>query len=248
MEGLGINPWMLLAQIVSFLLLLFILNAVGYRPIQRILRERQERIQKGLEDARAAEEARARIEAEREEILARARAEAEGLIAEARRRAQEEREKLLAQAREEAERLREAVRREAEAERAQMLGQVREQIVALAMAAAHKLVGEALDEQRQRALVAEFFSGVRAGRVEILPEEMGPAEGPVVVTSAVPLTEAEASVVRQELAARLGREPEVLFRVDPSVLGGLVVRVGDRVVDASFAGQLEQMRRALMAE
>ncbi|RME39633.1 MAG: ATP F0F1 synthase subunit B, partial [Thermoflexia bacterium] len=70
MEGLGINPWMLLAQIVSFLLLLFILNAVGYKPIQRILRERQERIQKGLEEARAAEEARARVEAEREEILA----------------------------------------------------------------------------------------------------------------------------------------------------------------------------------
>jgi len=244
MEGLGINPWMLLAQIVSFLLLLFILSAVGYKPIQKMLQERQARIQKGLEDARAAEEARARIEAEREDVLARARAEAEGLVAEARRRAQEEREKLLAQAREEAERIRATARQESEAERAQLLGQMREQIVALAMAAAHKLVGEALDEQRQRALVAAFFSGVREGRVEILPEEM-PAEGPVVVTSAVPLTEAEASVVRRELAMRLGREPEVTFRVDPAVLGGLVVRIGDRMVDGSFVGQLEQMRRAL---
>ncbi len=246
MEGLGINPWMLLAQIVSFLLLLFILNAVGYKPIQRILQERQARIQKGMEEARAAEEARDRIEAEREKILAQARAEAEGLIAEAQRRAQEEREKLLAQAREEAERIRTTVHQEAEAERAQLLGQMREQIVALAMAAAHKLVGEALDEQRQRALVAEFFSGVRAGRVEILPEGMEPAEGPVVVTTAVPLTEAEAAVVRRELAARLGEEPEVAFQVDPAVLGGLVVRIGDRIVDASFAGQLEQIRRALM--
>jgi len=244
MEGLGINPWMLLAQIVSFLLLLFILRAVGYKPIQKILQERQERIQKGLEDARAAEETRARIEAEREEILARARAEAEEMVAEARRRSQEEREKLLAQAREEAERIRATARQEAEAERAQLLGQMREQIVALAMVAAHKLVGEALDEQRQRALVAAFFSGVREGRVEILPEEM-PAEGPVVVTSALPLTEAEASIVRRELASWLGREPEVAFRVDPAVLGGLVVRIGDRVVDGSFAGQLEQMRRAL---
>jgi F-type H+-transporting ATPase subunit b len=244
MEGLGINPWMLLAQIVSFLLLLFILRAVGYKPIQKILQERQARIQKGLEDARAAEETRARIEAEREEILARARAEAEEMVAEARRRSQEEREKLLAQAREEAERIRATARQEAEAERAQLLGQMREQIVALAMAAAHKLVGEALDEQRQRALVAAFFSGVREGRVEILPEEM-PAEGPVVVTSALPLTEAEASIVRRELASWLGREPEVAFRVDPAVLGGLVVRIGDRVVDGSFAGQLEQMRRAL---
>lgn len=245
MEGLGINPWMLLAQMVSFVLLLVVLRAVGYQPIQKILQERQERIARALEEAKAAEEARRKVEAEREEMLARARSEAEEMIVAARRRAEEEREKLLAQAREEAERIRATARQEGETERVQLLGQMREQIVALAMAAAYKLVGEALDEQRQRALVAAFFSGVREGRVEILPEAMAPAEGPVVVTSAVPLTEAEATLVQRELAARLGREPEVAFRVDPAVLGGLVVRIGDRVVDGSFAGQLEQMRRAL---
>lgn len=245
MEGLGINPWMLLAQVISFVLLVVILRAVGYRPIQRILQERQERIARGLEEARAAEEARARVEAEREQMLAAARAEAENIVAEARRRGQEERDQLLAQAREEAERIRETTRQEAEAERAQILGQLREQIIALSIAAAHKLVGEALDEQRQRALVEAFFSGVREGRVEILPEKMERVEGPVVVTSALPLTEAEQAVVRRELATRLGGEPTISFRVDPAVLGGLVVRIGDRVVDGSFAGQLEQMRRAL---
>lgn len=244
MEGLGINPWMLLAQIVSFILLLVILRAVGYKPIQRMLRERQERIARALEEAKAAEEARAKVEARREEILTRARAEAQEVVAEAQRRAREERQKLLAQAREEAERIRQAARQEAEAERAQMLGQVREQIVALAIAAAHKLVGEALDEQRQRALVEAFFSGVRDGRIVVFPEEMEKTEGPVVVTSALPLTEREEAIVRRELGARLGAV-EISFRVDPAVLGGLVVRVGDRIVDGSFAGQLEQIRRAL---
>ncbi len=247
MEGLGINPWMLLAQIISFVLLVVILRAVGYQPIQKMLRERQERIARALEEAKAVEEARAKLEAEREEILSRARAEAQEIVAEAQRRAREEREKLLAQAREEAERVRETARQEAEAERAQVLGQMREQIVALAIAAAHKLVGEALDEQRQRALVEAFFSGVREGRVVVLPEEMEKAEGPVVVTSAVPLTEREAEIVRRELEARLGAGVDITFRVDPQVLGGLVVRIGDRIVDASFAGQLEQMRRALSA-
>jgi F-type H+-transporting ATPase subunit b len=220
MEGLGINPWMLLAQIVSFVLLVVILRAVGYTPIQKMLREREERIARALEEAKAAEEARAKVEAEREEILGRARTEAQEIVADAQRRAREEREKLLAQAREEAEHIRETARQEAEAERAQMLGQMREQIVALSIAAAHKLVGEALDEQRQRALVEAFFSGVREGRVVVLPEEM---------------------------ETRLGTGLDISFRVDPQVLGGLVVRIGDRIVDASFAGQLEQMRRALSA-
>lgn len=245
MEGLGINPWILLAQIVSFILLLIILQAVGYKPIQRILRERQERIARALEEAKAAEAARAKVEAEREEILSQARAEAERLVAEARGKAQEEREKLLSQAREEAERIRATARQEAEAERAQLLGQMREQIVGLAMAAAHKLVGEALDEQRQRALVDAFFSGVREGRVEVLPEGMARADGPVIITSAIPLSDAEQAVIRSQLTGRLGEGLEVSFQVDPQILGGLVVRVGDRVVDGSFAGQLEQMRRAL---
>ncbi len=246
MEGLGINPWMLLAQIVSFILLLVILRAVGYRPIQRMLREREERIRKGLEDARAAEEARATVEAERERILAEARAEADRLVAEAARKGREETEKLLAQAREEAEKIRSTARQEAEMERAQLLGQMREHIAALAIAAAHKLVGEALDERRQRALVDAFFSGIREGRVEVLPERVEQVAGPVAVTSAVPLTEAEQATIQKELAARLGKAVEVSFRVDPQILGGLVVRVGDRVLDGSFAGQLERLRETLV--
>ncbi len=246
MERLGINPWILLAQIVNFIFLVVVLGAVAYKPLQKMLKERQERIQKGLEDAKAAEEARARVEAEREEILAQARAEADRILTEARRKGREEAERLLDQAREEAERIRSTARQEAELERAQVLGQMREEIAALAIAAAHRLVGEALDEQRQRALVDAFFSGIREGKVEVLPEGVERADGPVTVTSAVPLTEAEQATIQKELAARLGEGVEISFQVDPQILGGLVVRVGDRVLDGSFAGQLEQLRETLV--
>ncbi|HHS98044.1 MAG TPA: F0F1 ATP synthase subunit delta, partial [Chloroflexi bacterium] len=46
-------------------------------------------------------------------------------------------------------------------------------------------------------------------------------------------------------AARLGEGVGISFEVDPQILGGLVVRVGDRVIDGSFAGQLEQLRETL---
>ncbi len=245
MEKLGINPWILLAQIVNFIFLVVVLGAVAYKPLQKMLKERQERIQKGLEDAKAAEEARARVKAEREEILKQARAEADRILTEERRQARAEAERILDQAREDAESIRVAARKEAEMEQAQILGQVREQIASLAIAAAHKLVGEALDEQRQRALVDAFFSGIRDGRVEVLPEGAMRADGPVTVTSALPLTEAEQTAIRRELAARLGEGVEISFQVNPQILGGLVVRVGDRVLDGSVAGQLEQLRGTL---
>ena len=64
-------------------------------------------------------------------------------------------------------------RTEIEEERNQLLGEVRGQIAALAMAATQKLVGEALDANRQRALIEEFFSGIKDGKVTVVE----PAEG-----------------------------------------------------------------------
>jgi len=250
MEGLGINPWILLAQIVNFVFLVVVLRAVGYKPIMNMLRERQERIQKGLEDARAAEEARAVVEAQRDEMLAQARAEAERIIAEASRKGREEVEKLLAQAREEAKRIRATARQEAEMERAQILGEMRGQIAALAIAAAQKIIGETLDKRQQRRLVDEFLSGIRAGRVAILDEEelewakrMGKMTAHV--TSALPLSASEQETVATSLAEHLGERPELEFKVDPSILGGLVIQIGDRVIDGSVAGKLTALREQL---
>lgn len=246
MERLGINPWILLAQIVNFVFLVIILRAIAYEPLQRMLQERRERIQKGIEDAKAAEEARAMVETERAKILAEARTEANQIVAEAHTKARQEADQLLDQAREEAEQIRATAHEEAAAERNQILGQMRKDIAALAIAAAHKLVGEALDEQRQQALVDAFFSGIREGRVEILPADMERVSGPVTFISAIPLTEAEQATIRRELTARLGEGIEVSFQVDPQILGGVVVRIGDRILDNSFIRQLGQLREVLV--
>ncbi len=63
---------------------------------------------------------------------------------------------------------REAALADAEQERNRILGDLRGQVAALAIAAAQKLIGETLDEKRQHALLDEFFSGVKSGKVVIL--------------------------------------------------------------------------------
>lgn len=245
MGRLGINGPFLLAQIVNFLILFVALSALLWKPLTRGLEKRREMLRKQEEDAEAVALAREEIDQERVRLLDEARAEASQLLAKAREQVREITEQAAAEARQETEQLLAQARQDAEEERNRVLGEMREQIAALAIAAAHKLLGEALDEKRQRALVDAFFSGVREGRVEVLPEEAGPAEGPVAVTSAVPLTKKEQDVLREDLAGRLGEGVTVSFQVDPQILGGLVVRVGDRVIDGSLAGQLEQLRQTL---
>jgi F-type H+-transporting ATPase subunit delta len=65
------------------------------------------------------------------------------------------------------------------------------------------------------------------------------------VTTAVELTPAEQEQVGQQLADIIGRKIEMRLHVDPSLIGGLVARVGDQLIDGSVSTQLRAMRAAL---
>jgi F-type H+-transporting ATPase subunit delta len=68
----------------------------------------------------------------------------------------------------------------------------------------------------------------------------------VAVTSAVALDDAGRERVRAAVAKRTGLQPRLVEKVDPSLLGGLVVRVGDAKYDTSLSTKLERMRHALL--
>jgi F-type H+-transporting ATPase subunit b len=237
LEALGINLGYVFVQLLNFGIIFVVLRAWVYKPITKMLSERREKIAQGLEDARIAAEARANAEAEAEKIIAEAQTKASEIVREATARAEEVNKEVKADAEKEAAEIRKDALADIEEERNQLLGEVRGQIAALAMAATQKLVGEALDANRQRALIVEFFSGVKDGKVTVVE----PAEGDsAVVTSALPLTDAEQKTVKEQVLKGQG---EVTFKVNPAILGGLVVRVGDKVLDGSVAGQLESMRQ-----
>jgi F-type H+-transporting ATPase subunit b len=124
-----------------------------------------------------------------------------------------------------------------------MFSDLRSQVAALAIAAAQSLIGEALDEKRQHSLLDEFFSGIKSGKVVLLEDAEYTASS-AVVTSALPLTDTEQAVVKKDILAKVGAKA-VAFRVDPAILGGLVIRLGDKVVDGSVASGLEGMRQSL---
>lgn len=65
------------------------------------------------------------------------------------------------------------------------------------------------------------------------------------VTSAQPLSDAEAQELKRVLKEKLGREARLSTRVDPSLLGGLVVKVGSRMIDSSLRTKLESLRAAM---
>ena len=243
MEALGISPGFLIVQIIAFLIVLLTLNAWVYKPMLDMMETRKNKIAQGLEDARVAAEARKDAEKEAAKILAAAQAEAGKVVREATERAASAGKDVQAAAEAEAAKARETATADAEIERNRILGDLRGQVAALALAAANKLVGEALDEKKQHVLIDEFFSGVKSGKVVVLDDADFKGES-AEVTSALPLNDKEQETVKKSVLEKIGAKA-VAFRVDPSILGGLVIKVGDKVVDGSVAGKLEGLRQNL---
>ena len=68
-----------------------------------------------------------------------------------------------------------------------------------------------------------------------------------VVTSALPLTPDEDRAIRAKVAQMTGATVDIQTREDPELIGGLTVRIGDRLIDASVRGRLERLREQLLA-
>lgn len=233
MEALGINVGYLIIQILSFVILMLALTGWLYNPILNVLEERKARIAKGLEDARQAAIARDNADAEAKKILDNARSEAARLRSDASVQAEEQAAGIVAKANADAKEVVAAANAEALEERNRVLAEMRDQVTAIALAAASRIVGEELDPKRHAKLVDDFLTEAPAGLSQLRGDR---AE----VTSAMPLTDAQQAALKSKINAGT-----VGFRVDPDILGGLIVRVGDQVIDNSVAGRMGAMREAL---
>jgi F-type H+-transporting ATPase subunit delta len=66
-----------------------------------------------------------------------------------------------------------------------------------------------------------------------------------LVTTAVPLSDADRSAVAQRLTAMTGQEVKMETTIDPAIIGGIVVRIGDKLIDGSTRARLIELKRRL---
>jgi len=227
--ALGINAGFLLTQTVNFLVVAAALYFLMLGPMGNMLESRQATIQKGLEDAEEAANARRNAEEDAEEIRQEARQEAQKIVEEARQRANDTEQNLRTEAQEEAERIRRDAREQAANEREGEMSDLRGQVANIAVALANRLIGESIDANRQQQIVSDFFANV--------PDDTDTISGDVTVVSAMPLEDSEKAKIEGELS----NADSVTYQVNPDILGGLVIRGEGRVIDGSVSSDLNQM-------
>jgi F-type H+-transporting ATPase subunit b len=143
----------LIAQLLIFLVMLGVLYRFAWGPLLKILNERRERIQQGVEATERAKQELEAAEKERQAMLEEARREAQTMLDRIAKQAEDLRKELEAKAREQAEALIARARAEIQQEREKAVQELRSQVADLAVMAAGRIIGESLDAKKHRELI-----------------------------------------------------------------------------------------------
>ena len=157
MEALGINVPGLIAQIVNFLLLLFLLSKFAYKPILNMLDQRALRIKESLEAAERARQEAAQSQVNIQAQIDTARREGQALIEQAARSAEQLREDIHETARKEAEAILARAKADFALEREKAIEELRRQFADLTITAAEKVINETLDRAKHQRLISEVL-------------------------------------------------------------------------------------------
>ena len=150
----------LIVQGINFLILLFILQRLLYKPFLAKMEERTQAIQRSLDQAQAARAEAARQQEENETRLRAAHAEAAAIRAQALKEAAEEQRRLVDAARVESQRLVETAKAQMDADVRRARDELRREVAELATAVAEKLVRRSLRDEDHRRIVADAIAKV----------------------------------------------------------------------------------------
>lgn len=144
LNNFGIRPTLLIAQIVNFVIILFLLKKFFYKPILKVLDDRKKRIEQSLKNADAIEEKLGKTEEQSSKIIQDAQLQAQNLIAEAKKEAEIISQKATQDARLTAEEFLSNAKIQLEAERLQMQEKLEKETLELVAVVVKKVLKRSL--------------------------------------------------------------------------------------------------------
>lgn len=237
-----IDWWTLGLQTVNFLIVIWLLSRFLYRPIRKVIADREAADRAATEAAeakvRSAEQAKQAYQAKLDAF----EAEKQAQITSLHETLEAERVKRLADVQAEAEAALTAGRAKIAAEKATAQTALRADIVALAEDLARKALSSVGDDPL--AAAAGYLDGVTATELDGLKQQLGP-DAPITVISAQEFGAKRQAKWRMALTTRLGPDVPVTFQQDPSLLAGVELHFPHAALRFSAADRLHRAASAL---
>jgi len=231
--------------VVNFLVLVAILYKLLHKPLLDILAKRQQKIEDAQRAAvEEAEKARS-VQADYERKLAGIEEERDKMLAEARQRAETAREELMARARAEAEREVANLRRDWLRQERDALDAMQDGIVDVALDLARRVLAQLADtdiETRLQQQLHQELEDLAANADKAELRNLFAAEGPVRVVTASPLGYEGQREIARRIEALSEENVDISFEADPALIAGARVEFSSQAIDASMADVLTAVR------
>jgi F-type H+-transporting ATPase subunit b len=154
MEQLGIQPVLLLAQIINFGIIVFVLNKVLYKPVMNMLDKRRADIKESMQRAEKMKEEEAKTKEKADKVLDNAKKEAKALLESAKKQAKDQEKEILTDAQEKAQKILEKAKAEAADTLKGVNKEVRSQAIDLTSEMVKHLLSHSLSAEDQKKLLA----------------------------------------------------------------------------------------------
>ena len=164
LDNLGINGKILLAQVVNFFLLLWILKRFLYNPLLGVIEKREKRIKKGLNGAKQVEERLKEIEEMEKKRMEKAQEKANKLLEEAHKQAEENRKNLLVQAKKEIDKWKQQAKDQIIKERDEIKGEVKRETASLIIQVLRKIVPNSITKADEQAWIKEIKKNIKSAK------------------------------------------------------------------------------------
>jgi F-type H+-transporting ATPase subunit b len=242
------NIWTFLFQIINFVVLLYILKRLLYRPVRQILEKRRDLIRETVEKAEKTKEEALELKERHQAELRQLDERKVRMLDDMRAEALEEKRKLLAEADKEAASQMEKAMALFETEKAGFESRLKDKAVDTVTLFSANLMRDIADEELHRALWRRFLTELAAISREIA--ERGVKEETVTIElfSAYPLAVEEIDTLRSVMESRLSRQVTISPTIDRTLLAGVKLRSWDMVYDSSLAGQVNEFAARLKTD
>ena len=156
-----LDPGLFVWTIITFLILLGLLSKFAWKPLLHALEKRENEIAKSLEDAEKARKELDRLTSEGDEIIAKARSEAQAIVGEGKKAADQLKESTLSKAKETAAANLSDAKEQIKMEKEKAIGEIKGEVVGLSLSIAEKLVKKNLNEEDNKSLINESLKNIK---------------------------------------------------------------------------------------
>ena len=154
---LDLDLWTVLWTGINLVVLYLLMRHFLFQPVTNLMEQRTKAIEEGIAQAQKAKQAAQTLQEQSEAQLAQVRGQADQIVAQAKQQGQREYDQIIASAQADAQAIRTDAQQQLEAERRQMLQDAQQQVAALALLAAAKVSGHAMDQAGDQELVEDFL-------------------------------------------------------------------------------------------